>query len=194
MSRPTTRQGRYLFYRARFTARGARRRRKNKKWYLDNGEVGGIGVMWQYDPRPETSREAYHVERPHDGHRGVWSPAGGGYVVNGPPFESWPHITATSPAYLAERAAGIHRRFSSFTYHLRKVKGLARPSGRMDGYTRQVWAATFYARWQGYYPMWDVLNRRPNEEDVWVEDLPLLPEWDYPDGYRGPKYAAEFPG
>lgn len=192
--RPTTRQGRYLYYRQRFAHRESVRPRSVRKWYLDGGVAGGTSTLWKYPERPNTSHASYFVKRVQAARPGSWQPAWSGFELNGPPFASWPHVTATSTTYLADRATGEHRRYSSFAYHLRRVKGRARKSDRMDGPTRRVWAATFYARMQGFYPDWDVLGRHPNQFDVEVLELPYLPHYDPLSARRGPKYLAPMPG
>lgn len=194
MSKPTTRQGRYIHYRTRFAQREAKRASPTQAWYLDGGVIGGVSRLWEYPIREATSHASYFVKSPHERRPAGWTPTTSGFVLNGPPFESWPHLTATSPQYLAKRAAGHHYRYTAFAYHLRRIQGRARKSPRMDGPTRRVWAATFYARMQGYYPDWDVLNRHPNLFDVDVLLMPLLPYYDPAKDRRGPVYLAPMPG
>lgn len=87
------------------------------------------------------------------------------WVLTAEGYGSPPHVTVTSPWYVAAVAGGKHFRGAVVGFHKRRIQILGRKIGKMNGRQRRIHFANYYYTRNGLYPDIDVLDRHPNETD-----------------------------
>lgn len=59
-----------------------------------------------------------------------------------------------------------HPEWGVILYHRRRVPKRGRKAVRMNGFQRKCWGAAWIGYSSGYFPMWDPLQRHPNESEM----------------------------
>jgi hypothetical protein len=107
-------------------------------------------------------------------------------VVSGGGGRTPPHITGKDPVYLSQIARNWHLKRVVFGYHDRRVRtcGKLRKVKRTKR-DRQITGCNWFFYINGFYSDTDVLQRHPNETDVFFGGVEPFPEktWPVPLGY-----------
>jgi hypothetical protein len=75
-----------------------------------------------------------------------------------------PHITGYWRTFVDARKRHFNGEILGFQH--RRVHVVGHKPDRMNGFQRSCWGAASFAWLQGYFPDWDPLLRRPNEQDI----------------------------
>lgn len=106
------------------------------------------------------------------------------YVVSPASLAHPPHVTFTGSFRLIFPLTGTKRqRLAAIGYHRRRVHAVGHKPDRMNGIERATWGAGYFCVSTGYFPEWDPLHRRPNEQDV-LNGAPLY-DGPFPQTPRG---------
>jgi hypothetical protein len=177
---PTTRRGRFLFRKKRYTTR---RQKQASIWNVFNF-VGGEWVWVGRYKRPNVGplqQKSGLVHDPHGPHPGpLESPyprwiSGGGYAD--PPhsksatFPFHPPLSAVLPYGWRKPLNG---------YHVRQVKTCRPHARQMNAIQRRVWGANCYYHRNGLFPDADPLGRTPNDSNPPATEAGYFPEGDWP--------------
>lgn len=161
MPLPTTRNGRYLYRRARYL----RRMKKQRNAFLRSGPAGSpplhqghAGGVWLSNGKPQRSMPALYSNPAFFGPVPFFTP----YTIEGGGWYDPPHPTFIHP--LPEWATN-HPSFAHAGAQRRAVRWLGHKVGRLNGAQRVQWYAWSLWKAYGLFPSWDPLHRHPNEDD-----------------------------
>lgn len=181
---PTTRRGRFLWRKARYTLQAQRL----KSWQWDwvhsdpghskrHGKKSHVATTGRQLPC-DVSSASYNASP-------LPLPVGfGPYVVSQTGQASPPHVKITGPLYLLFRAEGNHQSFPLLRYHAKRVKAVRRRSKvKRTKRERQITGANWHYFREGYFPDWDILGRHPNMTDFEAGLPPGTTIWPEPLGY-----------
>lgn len=174
---PTTRVGRYYYFRLRAVLK--MRKEREKRFRTSNGGLGSLvpnehaRKPWRYARLgkllgPSVKPATFAAERPPRlaPHPLIYHlpPCGKGKPPH-PHFLQYPLEPVDESWRLKTQG--------SIGFFDRPVERLGRRVGGLNGRQRQLWAAALCHFLNGYWPDWDVMARHPTETEVMREDDPL---------------------